>query len=835
MGHLELSAAHPRPMLRLLALIAALPCVVEGSCRVSGCNCGLATQCESNAGLSICSQPCCPNTTCGGNGPFCRDSFPSSGWSLGDNEASCSELAASGGCSDNQHGDAITLSCPASCSTPGCPCVQGYSRREEGGECLENVPCRFQNQYCYGTPLYDCARHLARDWVSGCYWGYRVEPATQWNTDNAPPCPAGASIIANATATGFPICGVPEACGDAELRTAACQSVCAEGQGSTAYDYGCNGYCGCNRPTGCSMCCRNTGSNCYRHPVQSWSCAVGYFGPACQYGAEPTASPTTSNPTAHPTANPTTSAPTLSPSIASCEELPTSISLRCGPNTLMSGDQVYTRYGGLQTNDLRLGSANDCLDLTRAINCARPDHSHFTCNNGGLLYARDCPRALADLQGVLGGNYLFVCAHGSQADWIYMFDCHHNVSSLNVEVNSLMATSPTTSPITAPYTTSPTKSPTNPTENPMTNPTGTPIASPTTPTPTLLPSLMPTSSEPTAIPTSAPTSSTPTVLPTGIPTSNPSANPTATPTALPSGAPTDLDPFGSQSGSGNGGSSTNITIVVLVLGFFLLGLGGLHYRHTLRHRKTAARQLRPDGLAVHEARHRSDTLRGGDGFSHAGDGAAASGMLSNPLFRPPVFIEEHKRAASIGGDPSSSQPNAPVACHGPLSDPIASTGSSPHPNQDGIGAMAAERLAEGRQMHLRQVGVDGYMAPGNMAGVSTDNADYAEIVDCVPSNAVGTTASRHEQAQRPLRATEVGGGTAVARGAPSSHRAYENVAVPEAPGHASDPYDTVDAHQGAPPGHLVLRVRRHTNRAAGAYAKPSSTQPRIYADYSLRV
>ena len=233
---------------------------------------------------------------------------------------------------------------------------------------------------------------------------------------------------------------------------------------------------------------------------------------------------------------------------------------------------------------------------------------------------------------------------------------------------------------------------------------------------------------------------------------------------------------GSDDGGAEGGGSTASEIIVLV--FIVLGLGRVHYRRTLRQRrKDAARQLCPDGLAL-------------------------------PL------------------DPTSSHPNAPVARHDPLSEPVASTGSSPHPSQDGIGAMTADRrLAEGRRMHLRLVGLDRYMSPGNMVSASTANADCAEIVDLVPSNAVGTTASRHEQAQRPRRATEVGGGTAVARGAPSSHRAYENVPGPEAPEHAGDPHDTVDAHQSAPPGHPARRVLRHTNRAVGAHVEPAIFDP----------
>ena len=150
---------------------------------------------------------------------------------------------------------------------------------------------------------------------------------------------------------------------------------------------------------------------------------------------------------------------------------------------------------------------------------------------------------------------------------------------------------------------------------------------------------------------------------------------------------------GSDDGGAEGGGSTASEIIVLV--FIVLGLGRVHYRRTLRQRrKDAARQLCPDGLAL-------------------------------PL------------------DPSSSHPNAPVARHDPLSEPVASTGSSPHPSQDGIGAMTADRrLAEGRRMHLRLVGLDRYMSPGNMVSASTANAH------CVPRSS--TWCHPTQLAQLPL-------------------------------------------------------------------------------------
>ena len=266
---------------------------------------------------------------------------------------------------------------------------------------------------------------------------------------------------------------------------------------------------------------------------------------------------------------------------------------------------------------------------------------------------------------------------------------------------------------------------------------------------------------------------------------------------------------GSGDDGGDGGSgSANTAIIVVVLVFIVLGLGGVHHRRHLRQRrKDATRQLRPDGLAVHEERHRSDTLRGGDGFAqqigrHAdANTASASGMLHNPLFSPSAFHEiastvplpaaEDEIIADNPAMPESTPQPAKfwqcsscsvmtppggatcVDCKTPKRD-----SSLAHPGQVGIGAMAAERLAGLRQMQLRQVGLDGYMAPGGLTNVpaANGNTDYAEVIDFVPFDADGTTASLRERWDH-TRSADTGGG--------GPRPAYENHAVTRAVEHAS--------------------------------------------------
>ena len=338
---------------------------------------------------------------------------------------------------------------------------------------------------------------------------------------------------------------------------------------------------------------------------------------------------------------------------------------------------------------------------------------------------------------------------------------------------------------------------------PLTQP---PTDAPSTPDCSLSPSTThPTAIDETFSPTESPAilTSTPTIAGGGAPTPPPfniapSGEPTTSPTNLP-------DLSTSSSDGGSDGSTVTTVIIVLVLVVVLLGLGGVYYRRALRqHRKAATRQHRPDGLLAHEERHRSDTLRGGDGLPRRrlplGAAAASSGMLHNPLFAPPACHGERRRPdALVGGDGAGSQsdvtpvfPNATpfetavlMAAHAPEYDSVDPAQGSQedqayalppgaedaagylipesnqsaayaasrqdsvedsyatvdavrltsiipdHPVQDqvGIGAMAAQRLAELRQMQRRQVGLDGYMAPGGMARRSpaSSNPDYSEV------------------------------------------------------------------------------------------------------------